>query len=124
VLEGFARCLEPGGRLVLAVPQGRWLMCPLDRELGRKRRYSRKEILDGLSGAGFEAEETMQFNKTGVSLWLLNGVLLRRRRIGRLQLKGFDFFIWLWKFLDVVLPWPGLTLIVVARKRADGRPKG
>ena len=116
-LRGFAQCLEPGGRLVLAVPQGRWLMGPLDRELGRKRRYARHEVLEKLAAAGFEVEQAVQFNKAGVAWWLLNGTLLRRRRIGRWQLKLFDIFIWLFKPLDAILPWPGLTLLVTARKR-------
>jgi len=116
-LRAMAACLDPGGRLVLAVPQGRWLMSPLDCSLGRRRRYARHEILEKVVAAGFEVEKTASFNKAGVKWWLLNGLLLRRKRIGRVQLKLFDIFIWLFRPLDAVLPWPGLTLLVTARKR-------
>jgi glycosyltransferase involved in cell wall biosynthesis len=116
-LRAMAACLPVGGRLVLAVPRGRWLFGPLDQELGRRRRYTKREVLDRLAAAGFEAERTEPFNKAGVLWWLLNGVLLRRRRIGRWQLKLFDIFIWLFRRLDGLLPWPGLTLLVTARKR-------
>jgi len=116
-LRKLADCLEPGGKLLLAVPQGRWLMSPLDRELGRKRRYGRREITEKLAAAGFEVEKFEQFNRAGVKWWILNGLLLRRKRIGRWQSKLFDVFIWLFKPLDAVLLWPGLTLLVTARKR-------
>jgi hypothetical protein len=34
------------------------------------------------------------------------------------MLKLFDKTVWLWRMLDPVLPWPGLTLVMVARKPA------
>jgi len=36
-------------------------------------------------------------------------------------LKLFDKTVWLWKRLDPILPWRGLSLVVVARKRAAGQ---
>ena len=33
------------------------------------------------------------------------------------MLKIFDKTVWLWRRLDRLMPWPGLSLIVVARKR-------
>ena len=40
------------------------------------------------------------------------------RHINKPVLKIFDKTVWLWRRLDVLMPWPGLSLIVVARKRA------
>jgi hypothetical protein len=34
-----------------------------------------------------------------------------------LQLKIFDSFVWLWKLIDPYLPWPGQSIIVVAKKK-------
>jgi len=31
-------------------------------------------------------------------------------------LKIFDKSVWLWRRLDVLLPWPGLSLLAVGRK--------
>jgi hypothetical protein len=33
-------------------------------------------------------------------------------------LKIFDKTVWLWRLLDAVTPWPGLSAVVSARKRA------
>ncbi len=37
-------------------------------------------------------------------------------RIGKLVLKVFDKTVWLCSRIDGLRPWPGLSLIVVARK--------
>jgi hypothetical protein len=34
-------------------------------------------------------------------------------------LKIFDKTVWLWRRLDWMMPWPGLSLIAVARKTGD-----
>jgi hypothetical protein len=54
----------------------------------------------------------------GALSWALYGGLLRRRWINKLSLKIFDKTVWLWRRLDPVFPWPGLSLVVVARKPA------
>jgi hypothetical protein len=44
------------------------------------------------------------------------GKLLRRRYISKVTLKLFDKTVWFWQRVDCLLPWPGLSLIAVARK--------
>jgi len=34
-------------------------------------------------------------------------------------LKVFDKTVWLWRRIDWLLPWRGLSLVVVAKKRED-----
>jgi hypothetical protein len=43
--------------------------------------------------------------------------LFGSRNINKLVLKIFDKTVWIWRRLDWLMPWPGLSLIVVARKR-------
>jgi hypothetical protein len=61
-------------------------------------------------------ERVNGLNKAGVPGWWLVGRVLRRKRLSKLTLKIFDKTIWLWRVLDYVLPWPGLSMLVVARK--------
>jgi hypothetical protein len=37
-------------------------------------------------------------------------------------LKIFDKTVWLWRRIDPLLPWPGLSLIMVARKSRAATP--
>jgi len=39
-------------------------------------------------------------------------------------LKLFDKTVWFWSRLDKLIPWPGLSLIAVARKKAAGSEAG
>ncbi len=116
-LRNIAGVLEPGGLIVALVPQRRSLYGMLDRSLGLKRRFGRAELAGMFTREGFEIEKTYQINKASAVGWFLQGKLLRRTRLGKPMLKVFDKTVWLWRLLDNVLPWPGLSLVMVARKK-------
>jgi hypothetical protein len=59
-----------------------------------------------------------QLNKIGTPGWWLYGSVLRRGRISKVLLKIFDKTVWFWRRVDGLMPWPGLSLVVVARKPA------
>jgi SAM-dependent methyltransferase len=62
VLEGFARCLRPGGQLVLLFPRRNWLGLALwlfhKRNGVRIRLWPRRRLLSWLTAAGFERPES------------------------------------------------------------------
>lgn len=115
-LRNMASALRPGGRLVVLVPQGRWLFSPMDSALGHVSRYGRQQLDEALREAGLKVVHCRNFNRAGVPGWFLNAVLLRRRRMARLQLKAFDLLVPLWAVFDRVLPWHGLSLVMVGEK--------
>jgi hypothetical protein len=61
-----------------------------------------------------------QLNKIATPVWLLSSRLLGTRQLSKLTLKLFDKSVWLWRRFDWLLPWRGLSAVVVAR--ASGRP--
>src|SRR5262249_13120263 len=68
-LKNMYDVLEPGGRAIILVPQGRWLYSPLDKALEHVKRYTRSELANALSEAGFQVEKTFHFNRIGVAGW-------------------------------------------------------
>ena len=118
-LANIRRTLEPGGTAIVLVPQGRWLMGSLDRALGHRRRYSKELLRESCEAAGLEVEKLFDFNRISCLPWLVSGRILRRRRLGLIQLKVFDSLVWLWRILDRVVPLPGLALVAVARRPKD-----
>lgn len=108
--------LEPGGSLVLLLPQCPEYAGSLDQAVGHLRRYSREDIGQKLAQAGFRVEKMLDFNKPGVIGWLSVGKLLESGSIGKLSMKLYDHLVWLFRLVDRLLPWKGLSLIVVARK--------
>ena len=65
---------------------------------------------------GFLLERSHNLNRAGTLPWLVFGKLLGRERINKLTLKIFDKTVWLWRRIDPLMPWPGLSYVVVARK--------
>lgn len=115
-LRRLRRTLKPGGRIVVLVPQGEGLFGSLDKSMGHKRRYSSEAARRELNAHGFEMERAWGFNKAGAPPWFFYSKIAGSRRINKLTLKIFDKSVWLWRHMDSVLPWPGLSLILVARK--------
>jgi SAM-dependent methyltransferase len=111
--------LKPNGNVLILVPQNPHLFGSLDRNLGHKRRFTREEIGALLQARGFAVEKTYNFNKAGAVPWWAYAGRSGKRRIRKPLLKIFDKTVWLWRRLDPIMPWPGLSLIVVAR-RTDG----
>jgi SAM-dependent methyltransferase len=116
-LENMAGALEPNGRLLLYVPQHQRLYSTLDEVLGHRCRYSRREVTDELARAGFTVESISDFNRFGVLGWWWNGIRRKRRNFGRVQMKIFNAMIPLLRNVDRFLPWSGLGLLLVARRR-------
>jgi glycosyltransferase involved in cell wall biosynthesis len=116
VLERLKTTLKPEGRIVVMAPNRAGLFCALDQRLGHKRRYNVRSAVDLLNACGFTPEKIETMNKAGAPPWWIYGKLLGAGRISRFTLKAFDKTVWLWRRLDALLPWPGLTILLVARK--------
>ncbi len=115
-IASLAATLKPRGALILLVPQGPGLFGSLDRSLGHKRRFKASELIAQLKDRGFTVERTYNFNRAGAPPWFLYSRLLGSRKINKPVLKVFDKTVWIWRRLDRLMPWRGLSLIVVARK--------
>jgi glycosyltransferase involved in cell wall biosynthesis len=116
VLASLDTCLVSGGSLLVLVPQGPGLFGPLDEGMGQLRRFSREGLGQLLGQTGFEIEQMYQINKIGALSWWIFGKLLGRKAISRPALKLFDKTVWFWRRVDGLLPWPGLSLVAVAKR--------
>jgi 2-polyprenyl-3-methyl-5-hydroxy-6-metoxy-1,4-benzoquinol methylase len=117
VVASLASCLKPGGNLIVLTPQGPAMFGPLDEGMGHRRRFSFSQLRKMLEAAGLEVIEERHFNKIGSLAWGVFGKLFGRRKMNRVALKLWDKTVWFWRRVDALLPWRGLSLIAVARKR-------
>jgi glycosyltransferase involved in cell wall biosynthesis len=118
-IESIHGCLNPGGTLVILAPQHSALYGSLDRSMGHKRRFERKQLEQVLAETGFQVQLAYSLNRIGTPPWWIYSKLLGRVDINKLTLKVFDKTVWLWRRIDPVLPWPGLSLVLVARRVED-----
>jgi glycosyltransferase involved in cell wall biosynthesis len=117
VLRSLHGSLKHNGRIVVLVPQGQALYGSLDRAMGHKRRFSKTDLTVLLETAGFRVEQTRQLNKVGSVSWWMFGKLLGRKKIAKAPLKLFDKTVWVWRRIDGMMPWRGLSLIAVAQRK-------
>lgn len=115
--------LRPGGTFLITVPVDQKLWSPHDDAVGHLRRYSRLELTDLLTGAGFVLEEVRSW------MVLLRPAVSMHRRLARLRDRsGSDLGSppgWLNRTLGAVvaaerrLPvgsLPGVSLMIRARR--------
>lgn len=78
VLREMFRAAQPGGGILLTVPQHRFLWSSVDEFSHHKRRYSRRELVGRVRGAGFEVLRATSFVSLLLPLLLLSR--LRQRQ--------------------------------------------
>jgi glycosyltransferase involved in cell wall biosynthesis len=118
-LRNIHSMLRDGGRVVILVPCGQSIFNSLDEELGHFRRYSEDRLRQKMTEAGFHVETVLRFNRASRPGWWLNGTVLKRRAISRIQLKNFDRLVWLVRRIDAYLPWPQTSVIGIGRREGS-----
>lgn len=119
-LRNVNKLLTPKGKIVLVVPNSPFLLNSLDKTLGHRRRYKKKDVENLLEQTGYHMTYIKTFNKIGFWGWFINGNLLRRTYFSKLQLKCFDNAVWFLRLIDPFLPWSGQSIIAVGEKKSDG----
>jgi len=115
-LRHMYEVLEPGGRLLLLVPAGRWLYGTLDYYLDHYRRYKYSEVVALMERAGFRIETSWRMNLPGILGWWLNARILRRPLLPSGQLRLFNFLMPIFR-LEEKLNLPlGLSIVAIGKK--------
>jgi glycosyltransferase involved in cell wall biosynthesis len=109
--------LPRGGCAVILVPQGQELFGTLDVVLGHFLRYSKYQLQVRLESAGFEIEKIIEFNRVSRIGWYMTGKVFKRQTLARFPLRIFNKLVWLWRRIDEMLPWGGVSIIAIARKK-------
>ena len=117
-LESMRRVLVPGGRAIILVPNDPSAYGSLDKVIGHYRRYTRPQLEALLTGAGYDIEHTIEFNRVSMPAWRFTGQVLKATHLSRTSLRIFNQLVWLWRRIDAALPWQAASIIVIARRRA------
>src|SRR5690606_2064000 len=118
-LNHFHDALVPGGHAIVLVPAHPWLYTACDETLGHFRRYTPDELRERMEAAGFDIVSLRQFNRLGVAGWWVSGKL-GKKDLSPFQMRAYELLLPVAKLLDRIGAGPGLSLIAVGRKPADG----
>jgi SAM-dependent methyltransferase len=108
--------LEPGGRLILLVPNDPRAYGTVDKEIGHYRRYTPEHLRKLMTDTGFEVEEILNFNRVSMPAWRITGQIIKSKRLSRSSLRIFDSLVWLWRKIDSSLPWQPTSIIAIAKR--------
>jgi len=108
--------LRAGGRLILLVPNDPKAYGTIDKEIGHYRRYTPATLREVVTGAGYEVEDVLNFNRVSMPGWRVTGQFLKARTLSRTGMKAFDRLVWLWRLIDNALPWGPTSIIAIARR--------
>jgi SAM-dependent methyltransferase len=116
-LEHAHRTLKPNGHLLIFVPALKFLYSELDRKVGHFRRYSKQELTDVVSAAGFSIESNRYFDVMGILPWYIAFVLLKQTTSGA-NVTLYDRLVVpiMRRVESLVTPPIGKNLLLVARK--------
>jgi SAM-dependent methyltransferase len=106
------------GHLCLLVPAGPELYSLIDSDFGHFRRYTRRDLTEKLSAAGFTDIKVHYFNAIGYFVWLLNFKILNNRRFNPAAVRFFDRFIFpIAQRVENVVSWRpfGQSLVAIAK---------
>lgn len=115
-LRAIRTVLEPGGRLILLVPNDPTAYGTIDREIGHYRRYTARGLRALMTESGYEVEDILNFNRVSMPAWRFTGQVLKSRTLSRASLRLFDILVWLWRRIDSALPWEPASIIAIARR--------
>ncbi|HUF02747.1 MAG TPA: methyltransferase domain-containing protein [Aridibacter sp.] len=123
-LEAVFEALSPGGRCIVFVPAFKWLYSEFDRRVGHCRRYSKGELKDKCSGAGFRVERCGYFDIAGVLPWFFKYRILRSTELGSGAVAAYDrIAVPVMSRIERLVPVPfGKNVLAVARKTERRRP--
>ena len=113
-VERMKGLLSPGGRLIVLVPQHKWLFGSYDRAVGHVRRYTREDMKRLMTEAGCRILHMENFNFLAMPGWWVNSRLMNRTGMDRWQLKINDLLVMAARPIENLLPLPGISLICVA----------
>lgn len=116
-LNNAKKLLRQQGHLVILVPSYQLLFNKLDTELGHYRRYTKGSLSKVFEQNNIPIIHKSHFNFMGIFAWFISGRLQANNQIPDRQMRLYNFFVPVFKWIDrLVFRQMGLSTIVVGKK--------
>ncbi|HEV3471407.1 MAG TPA: class I SAM-dependent methyltransferase [Pyrinomonadaceae bacterium] len=120
-LRAVRDALAPGGRAFVFVPAFAWLYGSFDRQVGHRRRYTRRELREKCERAGLRVVKAVYLDAAGVLPWWVKYRVLRSEKMEPAAVRFYDnFCVPLLRRVEALAPPPfGKNILLVAEKAAE-----
>lgn len=113
------KLLKMDGHLIILVPAFQSIFNHFDTALGHFRRYTAKSLLPVFQASEFSVIHRQYFNLIGIAGWWVSGTLLRKKIIPEGQMKLYNFFVPVFRIIDLISrKWLGLSVIMVGKRES------
>lgn len=118
-LSDLYRLIRPGGHVCIFVPAMPCLHSKLDDIFGHYRRYTKPELEEKVTGAGFTAMQSKYMDILGFPAWGLINTIMGSTNLNPALTSLYDrVFIPVTRTFEAVVPPPfGKSLLIVGQKR-------
>ena len=120
-LRAVRDALAPGGRAFIFVPAFAWLYGSFDRQVGHRRRYTRRELSEKCERAGLRVVKAVYLDAAGMLPWWVKYRVLRSERMEPAAVRFYDnFCVPVLRRVEALAPPPfGKNVLLVAEKAAE-----
>jgi len=120
LLRNLRQILIKDGRLLLLIPAHNVLFGVFDKNLQHYRRYSKKELIDKLTNAGFSLEKIEYMNFLAAIGWFIEYKIFKRKHMAKIKIQFVDKLIPIIALVEKYIKFPfGLSLIVIAKVKIE-----
>jgi SAM-dependent methyltransferase len=120
-LRAVRGALAPGGRAFIFVPAFAWLYGSFDRQVGHRRRYTRRELSEKCERAGLRVVKAVYLDAAGMLPWWVKYRVLRSEKMEPAAVRFYDnFCVPVLRRVEALAPPPfGKNVLLVAEKAAE-----
>lgn len=116
-IKNAKKLLQKQGHLIILVPSYQGLYNGLDKDLDHYRRYNKKTLSVLFEKNELNIIKKQYFNFMGIFAWMISGKLQRNKTIPGGQMRLYNAFVPIFKWIDrLVFRLAGLSTIVVGKK--------
>ncbi len=116
-IKNYRSLLKKNGKLIILVPAQKILYNSLDKELYHYKRYNKNELTNLYQKNNIKLIHSQYFNIVGMIGWFYTGTIRKKKIIVSSQMKLFNRFVGIFKFIDkVLINRTGLSVVVVGER--------
>jgi len=118
VLKNIYKILCSGGTFVILVPAHKFLYNAIDKAIGHRRRYSKRDVIEKILQTDFKIKKIFYFNFLSIAGWYINGTIFKSGIVSKRAASLLNLLTPVLKFIEhrIINNSIGISLVIVLKK--------